>query len=107
MNRRFAVLLSVVVVPAGLVFAAAGTRDAQWKQVEQAMQKGLPKTALEHLEPIIQAALNDKAYAEAIKAIARKIALEGNIQGNKPEEKIKRMQAEIAQAPPEMVPVME
>ena len=36
-----------------------------------------------------------------------KIALEGNIQGNKPEEKITRMQAEIAKAPEEMKPVME
>ena len=33
--------------------------------------------------------------------------LEGNIQGNKPEEKITRLEAEIAKAPTEMVPVME
>ena len=52
--------------------------------------------AIERLEPIIEAALQDKAYGEAVKAIGRKIALEGNIQGNKPEEKITRMQAEIA-----------
>ena len=48
--------------------------------------------------------MQDKAYPEAIKAIARKIALEGNIQGNKPEEKITRLEAEIAKAPAEMVP---
>ena len=71
------------------------------------MDKGLPKTAIEDLDPIIAGAMKDKAYAEAIKAIARKIALEGNIEGNKPEEKITRLQAEIAKAPPEMVPVMD
>ena len=65
----------------------AGPRDAQWKEVEEAVQKGLPKTAIEKLGTIIEGALADKAYAEAVQAIGKKIALEGNIQGNKPEEK--------------------
>ncbi|MGO8926351.1 MAG: alpha-2-macroglobulin family protein [Limisphaerales bacterium] len=85
----------------------AGPRDAQWQQVEEAVKKGLPKTAITNLEPIIQGALKDKAYAEAVKAIGQKIALEGNIQGNKPEEKITRLEAEIAKAPKEMVPLMD
>ena len=85
----------------------AGPRDAQWKQVQEAIKKGLPKTAITNLEPIIQGALKDKAYAEAVKAIGQKLALEGNIQGNKPEEKITRLEAEIAKAPKEMVPLMD
>lgn len=84
----------------------AGPRDDLWKQVDQAMQKGLPQTAIQHLEPIIAGAIQDKSYAEAIKAIGRKIALEGTIQGNLPEEKIVRLQEEIEQAPEEMVPMM-
>jgi uncharacterized protein YfaS (alpha-2-macroglobulin family) len=90
-----------------LAWSQAGSRDGQWKKVDEAMNKGLPKTAIELLDPIIAAAIKDKAYPEAIKAIARKIALEGTIQGNKPEEKIVRLKAEIAKAPPEMVPVMD
>jgi uncharacterized protein YfaS (alpha-2-macroglobulin family) len=86
--------------------ALAGPRDAQWKKVDDAVSKGLPKTAITNLEPIIQGAMRDKAYAEVVKAIGKKIALEGNIQGNKPEEKIVRLEAEIAKAPREMVPVM-
>ncbi len=85
----------------------AGPRDAQWKAVEDAIQKGLPKTAITNLEPIIQGALKDKAYAEAVKAIGQRIALEGNIEGNKPEEKITRLEAEIAKAPKEMVPLLD
>src|SRR5262249_37718289 len=69
--------------------------------------KALPRTAISHLEPIIAAAMKDKAYPEAIKAICRKITLEGNIQGNRPEEKIVRLKAALAQAPAEMKPVME
>src|SRR5262245_15282841 len=90
-----------------LVITAAQSRDDQWKKVEDAIKRGLPKTAIEHLNPIIEQAMKDKKYPEAIKAVAKKVALEGNIQGNKPEEKIIRMQAEIAKAPKEMTPVMD
>jgi Bacterial Alpha-2-macroglobulin MG10 domain/Alpha-2-macroglobulin family/MG2 domain len=86
---------------------AKSERADQWKKVDDAVNKGLPKTAIQELEPIIAAALKDKAYPEAIRAIAKKVALEGNIQGNKPEERITRMKAEIAKAPAEMVPVMD
>ncbi len=82
-------------------------RAAQWKKVDEAVNKGLPKTAIQELEPIIAAALKDKDYPEAIRAIAKKIALEGNIQGNKPEERITRMKAEIAKAQKEMTPMMD
>lgn len=86
---------------------AAKSRPEMWKKVDEAINKGLPKTAIQELEPIIESALKDKAYPEAIKAIAKKIAYEGNIQGNKPEEKITRMQAEVAKAPKEMAPMMD
>ncbi len=103
-------LLCGVLAVFTLVFvsrAAAGPRDAQWDKVDDAVRRGLPQTAIEELEPIIQAALADHAYPEAIKAIGRKLVLEGNIQGNKPEEKIVRMQAEFDRAPKPMRPVME
>ena len=87
--------------------AIAGPRDEQWKKVDDAISRGLPKTAITNLEPIIRGALADKAYAEAVKAIGRRITLEGNIEGNKPEEKITRLEAEIAKAPKEIVPVLD
>ena len=95
-----------------LLFTIAATawsasRDAQWKKVDDAVSKGLPKTAITELEPIIRDALQEKAYGEAAKAMARKIVLEGNIQGNKPEEKITRMESEIAKAPRELVPMLD
>ena len=83
------------------------SREEQWKQANEAADNGLPKTAIERLEPIITGALADKAYAEAVRAIGRKIALEGTIEGNKPEEKITRLDAELAKAPAAMKPAME
>src|SRR6266567_3388514 len=102
MLRIIALLVSMTALS-----VVAGPRDAQWKKVEEAIKQGLPKTAITNLEPIIAAAMKDKAYAEAVKAIGQKIALEGNIQGNKPEEKITRLETEIAKAPKEMTPVLQ
>jgi hypothetical protein len=85
----------------------AGPRDELWKQVDTAINKGLPKTAIEVLDQIIPGAMQDQAYAEATKAICLKISLEGQIQGGKAEEMIVRLQDEIVQAPAAMKPVME
>ena len=74
-------------------------RSAAWQAVEKAVAEGLPKTAIEHLDTIIQSALQDQASAEVAKAVAEKIVLEGNIQGNKPEEKIVRLEAAIGDLP--------
>jgi Bacterial Alpha-2-macroglobulin MG10 domain/Alpha-2-macroglobulin family/MG2 domain len=87
--------------------AFAGPRDAQWKKVQEALDRGLPRTAITNLEPIIRGALHDRAYGEAVRAITRKLLLEGNIQGNKPEEKITRLQAVLATAPREMAPLLD
>src|SRR5262249_41099008 len=107
MSRRLGLLALAFFALPFLTFAVPVQRQKQWQQVDEAIKKGLPRTAIEHLNPIIEAAIKDKAYPEAIKAVARKIALEGNIQGNKPEEKITRMKAAIAKAPAEMRPVMD
>ncbi|HEY4246733.1 MAG TPA: alpha-2-macroglobulin family protein [Lacunisphaera sp.] len=102
---RFSLLVSFIFAMASGV--SAKSREAQWDKVEAAQQKGLPKTAIEELKPIIAAAIADKDYPEAIKAIGEKIALEGKIEGNKPEEQIVRLQAELEQAPAAMKPLME
>ena len=107
MTRRLMILFLGVFCMGLLPPGWAGPRDAQWKKVDEAIKKGLPRTAIQELDPLIAAAIKDKAYAEAIKAIGMKIAHEGTIQGNKPEEKITRLQAEIAKAPKEMRPVMD
>ena len=85
----------------------AGPRDEQWKAARAAIDKGLPRTAITALEPIITGAMHDRAYAEAIKAIALRVGLESDIEGNKPEDKIARLQAELAKARPPMKPAME
>jgi len=102
------VLIAVLTLSFGTVAAAVpSSRKKMWEQVEVAKKKGLPKTAIESLEPIIESAIAEKAYAEAIKALAEKIDQEGRIQGRKAEEKITRLEAARATAPEEMVPMLD
>ncbi|HCN09454.1 MAG TPA: hypothetical protein DIT01_16120, partial [Lentisphaeria bacterium] len=87
--------------------AFAADRTAAWKKVAEAEANGLPKTAMELLEPIVEGALADKAYAEAVKAITKKIRHHTEIQGGKAEEKIGNLQAEIEDAPDEVKPILQ
>ncbi len=104
--KRTGILIGVIItIMVGV--CAAGPRDDLWNQVTRAINQGLPKTAVELLEQIVPGAVADQAYAEATKAICIKIVQETRIQGNKAEEGIVRLQAEIAKAPEPMKPVME
>jgi uncharacterized protein YfaS (alpha-2-macroglobulin family) len=113
MKRSNAIRLTVLALffsAAGWLLAATAPQPPlaqQWKAVDEAVNKGLPKTAMEKLEPIIAECLKNKDYPQAIKAIGRKIALQGTVEGNHPEEKIVRLEAEIAKSPAEMKPMLE
>ncbi|OHB65115.1 MAG: hypothetical protein A2168_08520, partial [Planctomycetes bacterium RBG_13_50_24] len=87
--------------------SAATSRESLWKQVNEAIENRLPRTAITVLDEIIPAALGEQAYAEATKAICLKITLEGQIQGGKAEERIVLLETEIAGAPEPMKPVTE
>jgi len=103
---RWLLCVLLLLVVAGHL-SAAEPRDSLWNQVDEAIQKRLPRTAIAVLDEIIPGALEDQAYAEATRAICLKISLEGQIQGGKAEEQIVLLEAEIAKAPEPMKPVME
>src|SRR4030042_3088695 len=85
--------------------SAATSGESRWKQVNEAIENRLPRTAITVLDEIIPAALGEQAYAEATKAICLKITLEGQIQGGKAEERIVVLETAIAGAPEPMKPV--
>jgi RNA polymerase sigma factor (sigma-70 family) len=107
LHAMFITKLKTAAVVTATVALVTTASALSWQKVYDARDKGLPKTAIEELKPIIADAMANKKYAEAIKAICTKIAFEGNIEGNKPEEKVIRLQAEIEKAPAEMKPMME
>ena len=104
MRNCYAGLAICLLIAGEANLTLAAPREAEWKAVEAAVRKGLPKTAVKKLQVVLESALKDKAYGEAIKAVGRKIALQGVIDGNRAEAKIKRMQTEIARSPAAMQP---
>jgi hypothetical protein len=98
----------VVLVSLVMTFPSlnGASRDAQWKEVEEAMNQGRPRTALEKLTPIVDSSVSERAWAEATRAITQRVVLESEIEGGRPEEKILRMQQEIERASGEIVPLL-
>ncbi len=80
--------------------------DQLWDNIQEAIENGLPKTAIEYLKEFIPLALEKGKYGLAMKAICKQLVLEANIQGNKPEEKIKRLTEEIENAPDLLKPLL-
>ena len=77
------------------------SRQAAWKAIETALSEGKPKTAADLLTGIEQAAIAEKAWAEAARAIATRVFTDcGDRPGDDP-ERLVQLAAAIAQAPPE------
>ncbi|MCX8108131.1 MAG: hypothetical protein N3G20_04935, partial [Verrucomicrobiae bacterium] len=84
----------------------SGSRDIQWKKVEEALRRDLPRTAITNLQPIVQSAVQDQAWAEAARAILQLALIESSIQGYNPEVRIRLLEKEITKAPPQLVPIL-
>ena len=84
-----------------------GPRQGAWKQVDRALAEGKPKTAIEALTGVEQAAIADKAWPEAARAIAtRVLAKTGDRPGDDP-ERLVLLTKEIEQAPAEVRSVLQ
>ncbi len=82
-------------------------RTQLWKQVEAAQKKSLPKTATAALDKIYKLAIAEKQFPEAIRAVAKKYVIEGQI--NQPAEPyvIRKLQTDMDKFPSEVRPVMQ
>ncbi len=85
----------------------AGPRAADWQRVQQAFDEGRPKTALDALAGVEDAAMKDRAWAEVARAIASRILAETGDRPPDDPERVIRLAAAIAQAPPEARGVLE
>ncbi|MBN2400173.1 MAG: hypothetical protein JXI33_07510, partial [Candidatus Aminicenantes bacterium] len=74
------------------------TMEQLWQEVNKAKEAGLPKTAIAKLEQILKMTSGPNREKEWLSALTEKIFLEGTVEGNKPEERIKRLQVELAGA---------
>lgn len=99
MYQRLFALLFLFTAPPRM--ATSQDTPTGWKTVDQAIAKGLPQSAIEALQPILDTALQQQKYPEWVKAVSTKIILEATIQGNQPQERITRMETVLDTAPAE------
>ena len=82
-------------------------KKASWQRVNKAINDGLPKTAISELKTIAESAKTQGRSAEFVRAIATRIMLESNIEGNKATERIIRLEKEVETADKEIKPLMQ
>lgn len=107
MKRLFILIGLLAAAPLLCLGAKAPARDADWAAVDKAIAAGLPKTAIELLDPIAKKAIAQKAWGEAARAICRRIQLETEIQGGLGEEKIRRLTTALQENPKELQPILQ
>jgi uncharacterized protein YfaS (alpha-2-macroglobulin family) len=84
----------------------AGPRDKQWKEVVKLAEKENYKSAIGVLQEIEAAAVADKSWLEAVKAVAGRIHFEQSIQEDEPALAILRTEEALDKAPGEMRPML-
>ncbi|MCC7375785.1 MAG: hypothetical protein IT581_14100 [Verrucomicrobiales bacterium] len=94
---RFPIIILLLL--AMLPKASAADPAADWQSITNAIERGLPKTAIELLQPFEAAAIQNQNWGLAGLATATRIQLEVRIQGFQPAERIHRWQAVQASAP--------
>jgi len=85
----------------------AGPRAEAWKQVQKALDEGKPKTAGEALAGVEQAAIADKAWAEAARAIATRVLTATGDRPPDDPERLVQLAAAIEMAPAETKAVLQ
>jgi len=86
---------------------ATATIEQLWREVNKAKEDGLPKSAIAKLEQILKMTTGQRLEKEWLLALTEKVFLEGTIEGNKPEERIKRLKVELANAGPRAKPLLQ
>ncbi|MBK1879568.1 alpha-2-macroglobulin family protein [Pelagicoccus mobilis] len=106
MNTILRLPLTLLSLLALCLSISAQTRDELWQKVADAESQNLPRTAITHLDAIIESALAEEAPAEAIKAISKKIGFENQIAGSDQGEGINRLRQTLTSASPELKPFL-
>ena len=104
--RVGAVLLLLIGVNV-VSWAQTDSCEKRWREVEESVGKGLPKRAVEQLISLERQAVTDREWDHALKAVARRLDLEMQANGNKPEALLASLRETAGRAPDPMKPFLE
>ena len=93
MNKKIGMMLAAwLLIPMAMV---AQSYSALWKQVEDAQEKDLPKTAITHLKKIESKARQERAYGQLLKATLTTMKLQGEIAPDSVAPAVKRLEQQL------------
>ena len=90
-QKLFIIMAVMLLVPMGLF---SQTYQELWKQVEQAQQKDLPKTAMEHLKKIEEKAQKAGDYGQLLKATLLTSRLQAEVAPDSLQPAVRRLELE-------------
>lgn len=105
--NRYTCIFIVVILNFLFISLAFPSNDKYWAAIDSVLRQGLPKTAVQYLDTILTNTQKEKKYDEWLKALSLKITYEATIEGNKPEEKIKRLKVEFSHADKNTKPLLQ
>ena len=92
MKRRLAILITTTLL---MPFSMMGqSYQSMWKQVEDAQEKDLPKTALSHLQKIEKKAAKERAYGQLLKSTLLHAKLQAEVAPDSLQPAVKRLEKE-------------
>ncbi|SMP52972.1 MG2 domain-containing protein [Neorhodopirellula lusitana] len=108
-SRNVCLLVSLLLPLVSLSVSLSQAKDpspAVWKPVQTALDKGLPKSAVEEIDKLLPSAIAKEQHALVARAVATRATLDGAIQGRGELHRIVRLQADIETAPDAVQPVL-
>ncbi|TWT66200.1 alpha-2-macroglobulin family protein [Allorhodopirellula solitaria] len=102
------VLILALLAPAPLMTSNAATPldPSGWKPIQDAIESGLPKTAIEEIEKQLPKALEQNDDGLIIRLLATRATLDGMLEGGGEVHRIVRLQADMETAPASTKPVI-
>ncbi|WP_146582299.1 alpha-2-macroglobulin family protein [Neorhodopirellula pilleata] len=79
---------------------------AEWKPVSEAINRGLPKTAIAELDKILKESIAKEQNALTVRALATRATLDGQLEGRDEIHRITRLQSELETAPAPTRPIL-
>lgn len=104
-RRAVALLATTLMIP--LAWGADPERDRLWRSVDEALEKGLPRTAITNLEQLLPRARQARAWGEVTRAVAQRAALEHMLEGGSEEASIRSLEAALREADPQVAPMLQ
>lgn len=92
--------------PLMTTIAATPPDPAAWKPIQDAIDQGLPKSAIQEIEKILPGAIDRNDDGLVVRLLATRATLDGQLEGRDEVHRIAKLQADLKTAPESTKPIL-